>query len=193
MAVVSGNEKCLSWSEDPDCVEFWDTTEFTWSDCILIDEIIDVGGGGSGALPPPHNVSWWNQKDTKKITPKQKECKDRLIRLIATVKKEIYYQEILTNDCIGDYEIKIEDVHLVKKELEKKLNIDNIRLMKNKLEKTLSINDIRLVKAEVEKILTMDDVYLIKHDLKKILNMNDLQLVKSDLKKILNVTVENNI
>lgn len=121
MAVINGNEKCLSWSEDPDCVEYWDSTEFTWSDCILIDEILEEIGGG--ALPQAEQIPWWNQKDKTKLTDKEKECKKRLITLITTVKGETFKDTKEVEDCECDPEITVSDIHLVKRELEKRLNV----------------------------------------------------------------------
>lgn len=115
---ISTTEECLSWSEDPDCVERWDTTIFTWSDCELIDEIIDSLPDNLGAIPDSYYPQWatgsMDDKDEK-----DKKKKKRVIQLIAYIKDQTFIEE----KDITDATIKIEDVLLVKKEIDKKLNV----------------------------------------------------------------------
>jgi hypothetical protein len=108
--------KCLNWSVDPACEETWSDTIFTWSDCILIEEIIpDEPEGGGIPWQPPH----WVEKPCDELDGKCLEKKKRLIKLITYVRDK----KIIQEKDVPDMTICIEDVKLVKKEIDKKLNV----------------------------------------------------------------------
>jgi hypothetical protein len=109
--------KCLNWSVDPNCEEKWDTTIFTWSDCILIDEVIppDEDTGGGIAWQPPT----WVEKECDKLDDKDKKKKKRLIKLICWVRDK----KIVEEKDVIDMKIDMDDVRMVKKEIDKKLNV----------------------------------------------------------------------
>lgn len=115
---ISDDTICISWDEDPNNEEYWDSTRFTWSDCILIDTALEEIS--NGALPPPHIPEHpWVRQSLDKLGKSDKKRKCRLIQLITMVKE----QRIVEEKEICDMEIKVEDVTLVKNEMEKKMNI----------------------------------------------------------------------
>ena len=97
-------EQILTWSGSPDK---WDTTLFTWSDRLLIAEVL--GGGGDildGSKPDHQEPDKWKKKK-------------RLIQLVLYVRDK----KIVEEKEIVDMDISIKDVLLVKKEITKKMNI----------------------------------------------------------------------
>jgi len=112
---ISPTELCISWSEDPDCEEYWDSTIFTWSDCILIEAAAPTTGGG-GATPQPQP---WVTSSLDTLDKRDKQRKSRLIQLITFVKED----RIIEEKEIQDIEITVSDIALVKNEMEKKLKV----------------------------------------------------------------------
>jgi hypothetical protein len=115
---ISDTERCLNWSVDPDCVERWDTTIFTWSDCELIDELLPDLPDNLGAMPGSYYPQWATGS-MDDLDEKDKKKKKRVIQLIAFVRD----QKIIEEKEVVDMEIKIEDVRLVKKKIDKTLNV----------------------------------------------------------------------
>jgi hypothetical protein len=107
---------CLKWS-DTDCVK-WSDNPYTWGDCILIEEVVPpTPPDGNGVVPwePPT----WVTSSCDDLDGDCLKKKKRLIQLICYVRD----QEIVEEKDIEDMTICIEDVELVKKDIEKKLTI----------------------------------------------------------------------
>lgn len=101
-------EKCLYWDDE---IETWSDTLFTWSDCIIIDELIPPSGnGGISDIWP-----LWATGNLDKLNDTDKKKKKRLITLITYIKEN----KIIEEKEIKDMTISIEDVKMVKKELNK--------------------------------------------------------------------------
>jgi hypothetical protein len=115
--VTCGDPKyrCANW-DDADCI-LWDDNPFTWSDCILIEEIIPPGGADIIGAPPP--MPQWATSSLDELDEKDKKKKKRIIQLITYVKD----QRIIEEKEVKDMTINIEDVKLVKKKIDKSLNV----------------------------------------------------------------------
>jgi hypothetical protein len=119
MAIQKGDELCLSWSEDPNNEEYWDSTIFTWSDCILIQAALPAPTGGGGTSTYKPNLKPWVSGSLKDLEKRDQQRKKRLIQLITFVKED----RILEEKEIQDISISVSDIVMVKQEMEKRLNI----------------------------------------------------------------------
>jgi hypothetical protein len=119
MAITSGSYQCISWSEDPDCVEYWDRTEFTWSDCILIAASLPPATFG-GAAPKDERIpKRWVSGSLDDLCDADKKRKKRLIQLVTYVKDDVMIDE----KEVQDVTLTVDDIYLVKNEMEKRLHI----------------------------------------------------------------------
>lgn len=106
------SEVCLTWDDED---EVWSETLFTWSDCKLIEEIVDEGGGGGW-----HHIPQWVTSSLDKLeSEKDKDKKKRLIKLVTYVKEN----KILNEHEVKDLKIEVSDIVLVKNSMEKRLSV----------------------------------------------------------------------
>jgi hypothetical protein len=107
--------RCLKW-DDTECV-LWNDSVFTWSDCILIEEIIPPDLPDNIGAPVP--MPLWATSSLDELDEKDKKKKKRIIQLITYVKD----QRIIEEKEVQDMKIDIDDVKLVKKKIDKTLNV----------------------------------------------------------------------
>lgn len=104
---------CYKWN----CIDsaanvWWNQANWWWSECQLVEEIVGglptTGVPGEWALPP-----WLQEDQYDPYNQKQKEKRERFIRLIAKVKGYPEYDD--KAKVRDDIKISIDDIKLVVK------------------------------------------------------------------------------
>lgn len=120
-------EICLCWDQD-EC-ETWGSTIFTWSDCVLVEEIIPTEPpfGGSG-IAEPHPWPMWATGSLNKLNKEEKRKRKRLITLVVYVKEHRIVDEKEIKEGIT---VTLDDVYLVKEAMNKtlKVNVKNSKIL----------------------------------------------------------------
>lgn len=80
-------EACLKWDEDTEGINgigssTWSTTNFTWNDCLILEELIQ-----NGALDHRY-TEWFNNWQNK-----NEEKKKRFITLLTEIEGTEYFNE----------------------------------------------------------------------------------------------------